>query len=215
MEGAVYRRLSMNVLVIDLGLGNIRSLTSALSYLGVRHVVTDRPGDLESASHVILPGVGAYDAAMRMVAKISLAEPLREYAMTKKMPLLGVCLGMQLLCEGSEEGNLPGLGLMPGRFMKLHPAPDSRQKVPHVGFSSVYGYRQTGLFKELGEMAHFYFTHSYALPVLDQKGNFAVCDHAQPFAAAFQNENICGAQFHPEKSQSTGLRLISNFLELA
>src|SRR5207253_3092094 len=124
-------------------------------------------------------------------------------------------LGMQLLCESSEEGSLPGLGLMPGRFLRLASSPHSQQKVPHVGFSSVYGYREDGLFTGLGQKSDFYFTHSYALPVLKQDCNAAFCDHVQPFVAAFQNENICGVQFHPEKSQSTGLRLISNFLELA
>ncbi len=205
----------MNVLVIDLGFSNIRSLTSALTYLGVSHVVTANPAAIESATHVILPGVGAFDIAMQMVAKLSLLEPLQRYAVEKKLPLLGVCLGMQLLFEGSEEGCLPGLALMPGRFLRLTSNPHSHQKVPHVGFSSVYGYQETGLFKGLGQKSDFYFTHSYALPTLDQDCNIAICDHTQPFVAAFQNENICGVQFHPEKSQSTGLRLISNFLELA
>lgn len=205
----------MNVLVIDLGVGNIRSLTSALTYLGVNHVVTANMAVFGSATHVILPGVGAYDTAMQMIAKISLVEPLQRYVVEKGMPLLGVCLGMQLLCEGSEEGYLPGLALMPGRFLKLASSSHTQQKVPHVGFSSVYGYRETGLFKGLGRKSDFYFTHSYALPSLDRDRNVAICDHAQSFVAAFQDENICGVQFHPEKSQSTGLRLISNFLELA
>lgn len=205
----------MNVVVIDLGTGNIRSLTSALTYLGATHVVADDPAALESATHAILPGVGAFDAAMQKIAERSLLEPIQRYALEEDMPLLGVCLGMQLLCEGSEEGRLPGLALMPGRFLRLEPDTRSHQKVPHVGFSSVYGYRETGLFKELGRRSHFYFTHSYALPALDGDCNVAVCDHLRPFVAAFQRGNICGAQFHPEKSQSAGLRLISNFLDLA
>jgi len=95
--------------------------------------------------------------------------------------------------------------------------PDARKgvKVPHVGFSSVHGYRETGLFKELAPRSHFYFTHSYALPSLPDGCNVALCDHSLPFVAAFQKGNVCGAQFHPEKSQSAGLRLMSNFLELA
>jgi glutamine amidotransferase len=204
----------MNVLVIDLGMGNIRSLTSALTYLGVTYVVTDDPAALESATHAILPGVGAFDAAMQKIAESSLLEPLHECAVERAMPLLGVCLGMQLLCESSEEGHMSGLALLPGRFLRLEPNVGLSQKVPHVGFSSIYGYHETGLFKELGPKSHLYFTHSYALPVLDGDCNVAICDHGQPFVAAFQKGNICGVQFHPEKSQSAGLRLISNFIDL-
>lgn len=204
----------MNVVVIDIGVGNIRSLASALTYLGVKHAITAKPGALETATHIILPGVGAFDAAMQMISQLSLAEAIRRYAFEKKLPLLGICLGMQLLFEGSEEGVLPGLALMPGRFAKLTANPQSHQKVPHVGFARVHGYREVGLFKGLGAQAHFYFTHSYALPRLDGGSNVAVCDHAQPFVSAFQKGNICGVQFHPEKSQSSGLRLVSNFIEL-
>jgi len=213
MEAVLYGRVSMNVLVLDLGVSNIRSLTSALTYLGASHLVSDDPAMLGAATHVILPGVGAFDPAMAMIGERSLADPLRAYVNDSKRPLLGVCLGMQLLCAGSDEGSLPGLGLMPGRFVKLESYPGSPQKVPHVGFSPVYGYRETGLFKGLGPQSHFYFTHSYALPPIEPDGNAALCDHARPFVAGFQRENICGVQFHPEKSQSAGLRLISNFLE--
>jgi glutamine amidotransferase len=207
--------MKMKVLVIDLGFSNICSLTSALTFLGVNYAVTANPAALEAATHVILPGVGAFDAAMQKVAKLSLLEPLQRYTAEKKLPLLGVCLGMQLLFDGSEEGSLPGLALTPGRFVRLRSNPHSRHKVPHVGYSSVYGYEEVGLFKGLGPKTCFYFSHSYALPTLDGYSNLAVCDYTQPFVAAFQKENVCGVQFHPEKSQSTGLRLLSNFLELA
>ncbi|MCG3770077.1 MAG: Imidazole glycerol phosphate synthase subunit HisH [Nitrosomonadaceae bacterium] len=203
----------MKVLVIDLGTSNIRSLISALTYLGVQPIVTSNASALASASHVILPGVGAFDPAMKRIAELSLFVPLRTYAIDQQQPILGVCLGMQLLFDESEEGELPGLGLVAGRFRKLSPAPQSMCKVPHVGFSSVYGYRESAIFKGLGSKAHFYFTHSYALPRIEKDCNVALCDHAQPFVAAFQRRRICGVQFHPEKSQSTGLKLLSNFLE--
>lgn len=204
----------MNVVVIDLGCGNIRSLKSALTYLGVPHATSTNADSLPAATHVILPGVGAFDAAMSAMSDLSLLEPLRDYARQRR-PLLGVCLGMQLLFEGSEEGRLPGLGVMVGRCVRLTPDPDSRRKVPHVGFSAIAGYRPQGLFNGLGAAAHFYFTHSYAVPALAQASNVATCVHTQPFVAAFQDAHICGAQFHPEKSQSSGLRLLSNFMQLA
>jgi glutamine amidotransferase len=205
----------MKVLVVDLGMSNIGSLTSALRYLGVTAVVSSDQLAFASASHVILPGVGAYDAAMKRIGALSLSIPLRVHAVEHQRPLLGVCLGMQLLFDGSEEGQLPGLGLVRGRFQKLTSTYQSMHKVPHVGFSPVYGYREVGLLKKLGPKAHFYFTHSYSLPVLDGDCNVALCDHTQAFVAAFQTRGICGTQFHPEKSQSAGLRLLSNFLELA
>ena len=205
----------MNVVVIDLGVSNIPSLTSALTYVGAPHVVTRDPNLLESATHVVLPGVGAFDAAMRMIGSLSLTNHLRRYAIEQKRPLLGVCLGMQLLCEGSEEGSLPGLALVPGRVTRLSGSAAPRHKVPHVGFSAVYGYTDDGLFKGLGQQTYFYFTHSFALPSLKEAANIGLCDHASRFVGAFQKGNICGAQFHPEKSQSAGLRLISNFLEFA
>ncbi|NOT22159.1 MAG: imidazole glycerol phosphate synthase subunit HisH [Nitrospiraceae bacterium] len=204
----------MKILVIDLSTSNIRSLTSALIYLGVQPVVTSDPSVIESASHVILPGVGAFDTGMKRIAELSLGIPLRTYALEQQRPLLGVCLGMQLLFNESEEGRLSGLGLVSGQFRKLKSTYQSMHKVPHVGFSPVYGYRETDLFKGIGPKGCFYFTHSYALQGIEEDWNVALCDHVQPFVAAFQKRKICGVQFHPEKSQSTGLRLLSNFLEL-
>ena len=134
--------------------------------------------------------------------------------MARGRPLLGVCLGMQLLFDHSDEGVLPGIGLVAGVFKRLTPDPMRQRRVPHVGFSPIFGHRPVGLFENIGPVASFYFTHSYALSALDGADVVALCDHAQPFVAAFQRGNICGAQFHPEKSQSNGLRLLSNFLRL-
>lgn len=203
----------MNVAVVDLGVGNMRSLSSALGFLGVPHRITREAADLETASHVVLPGVGAFDAAMRAMNEGALFEPIRAAAVDRQVPTLGVCLGMQLLFEGSEEGGEQGLGLVEGRARRLKADVSKRYKVPHVGFAPVTGYEETGLFSELGCEAHFYFTHSYAVPGLDAP-NIAYGDHTTPFIAAFQRGTICGAQFHPEKSQSSGLRLLSNFFAL-
>ena len=205
----------MNVCVIDLGIGNISSLTSALTYLGANNVVvTSDPSALVSATHIILPGVGAFDTAIRAADDMALRNPIQRVALQNRIPLLGICLGMQILFEGSDEGCMNGLGLMPGHFTRLRSDTASQRKVPHVGFSLIHGYRESGLFRELGAQAHLYFTHSYALPALADNCNVATCQHTRPFVAAFQKENICGVQFHPEKSQSTGLRLLSNFLEM-
>lgn len=204
----------MQVCVIDLGVSNIRSLMSALNFLGVAHRVISSAADLASATHVILPGVGAYDAAMKSMRRLDLALALREHALERRLPIMGVCLGMQLLFEGSDEGQLPGLGIMPGYFQRLQASPTAGSKVPHVGFSPVHGFHPRGLFAGFGNAPHFYFTHSYAMPKISAQCNIAWCEHSQPFVAAFQMDNVGGAQFHPEKSQSAGLRLLSNFIEV-
>lgn len=204
----------MKVVVVDSGMSNIRSLSAALEYLGAPHVVTTNPECCSEATHVIVPGVGAFDSAMRNLAANDLIEPLRDFGRSGDRPFLGVCLGMQLLAESSEEGTEPGLGIVSGRSGRLRSDPSGGRKVPHVGFSRVYGYAPEGLFRGFGDHADFYFTHSYALQEMEGEANIGYCDHSTKFVAAFQQNRICGAQFHPEKSQSTGLRLIANFLEL-
>lgn len=203
----------VRVAVIDIGTSNIRSLVAALAYLGVEPVQVSDPQGLEDAHHVVLPGVGAYDAAMESLTAHKLVEPLRRHALERGRPLLGVCLGMQLLFTGSDEGERAGLDILPGRFSLLKPDSSVRRKVPHVGFAAVRGFKATGLFSGLGDHADFYFTHSYALRDFAADGNVAWGRHGEPFVAAFQCGLISGAQFHPEKSQSSGLRFLSNFLD--
>lgn len=176
--------------------------------------MTAEAEELSQASHVILPGVGAFDAAMERIEALGLYEVLRTIALDTKVPFLGVCLGMQLMFDSSEEGERSGLRLMPGRFTKLTADIGVKLKVPHVGFDRTYGYRREGMFAEQAESAHFYFTHSFALNSLEADCNVAMCDHSSPFVAAFQHENVCGVQFHPEKSQSTGLQLLADFLTI-
>lgn len=213
MEAEVYRPLNMRVVVIDLGTSNIQSLVSALTFLGVSPEVTTDSSALLRATHVILPGVGAYDPAMERIEELRLAASLKNYAIAQQKPLLGVCLGMQLLFEGSEEGRSSGLGVLKGWFSRLGTQPGDSFRVPHVGFAQIYDYEETGLFKGLESRSYMYFTHSYALPVTGEGGNIALCNHTTAFVAAFQKGNLCGVQFHPEKSQSSGLQLLCNFLE--
>lgn len=205
----------MHVVVLDMGTANIFSLSSALRFLGVPFVVSAAPEAVASATHVILPGVGAFDPASRQLQAQGLLEPLRQHALVRGRPLLGVCLGMQLLFEGSDEGECVGTGLLPGRLGKLTPSPAGPYRVPHVGFAAIAGFQPTGLFDGLPQESMFYFTHSYARTGPLEAANVARCVHEVPFVAAVQHGNICGAQFHPEKSQANGLRLLANFLRLS
>ena len=202
----------MHIVVLDLGTSNVRSLTAALTWLGAPHTVATEGSALEAATHVLLPGVGAWDAAMLRIAEARLRGPIVHHVQVRRRPLLGICLGMQLLFEASDEGALPGLGLLSGRFRQLVPDTARGHAVPHARFARVGGFVETGLFAGLGADPCFYFTHSFALPELDGAGDTAWCRHSEPFVAAFTRGLLSGVQFHPEKSQGAGLRLLANFL---
>jgi glutamine amidotransferase len=204
--------VTVRVVVLEMGTANLFSLASALRFLGVPFEVTAEPAAVSGATHLVLPGVGAFDPAMRQLEAQGLVPVIRAHALERRRPMIGVCLGMQLLFEGSDEGMSPGLGLLPGRLARLQPR--DRHRVPHVGFSPVHGFAPTGLFDGFADGASFYFTHSHALGTEVPGANAALCTHAAPFTAAVQAGNICGVQFHPEKSQGNGLRLLSNFVRL-
>ena len=207
----------MDVAVVDVGIGNIKSVLAALDFLGVDCRTVSDAASLDAATHVILPGVGAFDAGMRALRAAGMDKAIRVASIEQGKPLLGICLGMQLLAAYSEEGNCAGLGLVPARIERI-PGTLSGQdavKVPHVGFSAVYGFDAEGLFSHLCAEPDFYFTHSYALKDFNEpKANVARCRHGIEFVAAFQIGSLCGAQFHPEKSQTNGLSLLRNFLSM-
>jgi imidazole glycerol-phosphate synthase subunit HisH len=214
MAPSFRRQVSRHVVVLDMGTANIFSLSSALRFLGVRFEVTADPDRVPAASHLILPGVGAFDPASRQLHAQGLLEPLRHFALMQRRPLLGVCLGMQLLFEGSEEGVYPGTALLPGRLERLTSQHGGPYRVPHVGFAPLTGFEPTGIFAGLQPGSMFYFTHSFARRDSVPDTNAAMCMHTDRFVAAVQRGNICGVQFHPEKSQANGLRLLANFLRL-
>ncbi len=207
----------MRVAVIDVGIGNMKSVSGALEFLGAAHELVSQPAALEGATHVILPGVGAFGAGMRALHDAGMVEALHAYHAGGARAVLGICLGMQLLTAHSEEGQCDGLGLLPSRIEKMRAQAGEfgSVKVPHVGFSTLHDYRPDGLFADLPQDPDFYFTHSYALKTIaDPTVNRATCVHGDTFIAAFQAGRLCGAQFHPEKSQTNGLRFLKNFLSL-
>lgn len=216
MEATVRDSLIMKVVVVDLKVGNIRSITSALAFLSAPFDVTSDGRALEFATHVILPGVSSFDTAMLSVHELELIPTLCNYVISTGKPLLGICSGMQILTQSSAEGQLAGLGFIDSTCVRLEPDSHFGRKVPNVGFATITGFKPEGLFAELGTTADFYFTHSYAaIPWSNNADtNLAQSQHSVPFVAAFQQGNLCGTQFHPEKSQSQGLRVLSNFLSL-
>ncbi|CEJ43071.1 imidazole glycerol phosphate synthase subunit HisH [Xanthomonas citri pv. bilvae] len=196
-----------DVALIDAGGANLGSVRYALERLGVdARVVRDAAG-LQGAQRVILPGVGAAPEAMSRLRAQGLVEPLREL----QVPLIGICLGMQLLFEHSEEGDVECLGLLPGIVRHMTPALGIR--VPHMGWNQLVPMRDSALLAGLPERASAYFVHGYAAPVTAD--TVAACDHGGLFTAVVQNGLRCGAQFHPECSAETGARILRNFLEMS
>jgi glutamine amidotransferase len=202
------------IAMIDMGIGNLRSVLEAFRRVGSEVVVTARPEDIERASAVILPGVGAFGDGMASLRQQGLADALRRNAIDGKKPLIGICLGMQLLAEeGEEHGNHKGLGLVPSRVVRLRPTgPEFR--VPNMGWCDVTFSGSRGiLFDGLRDGESFYFAHSYHLQCSDQADVAATIEYGGScLTAAIQRENIFGVQFHPEKSQDAGLNVLASFL---
>ena len=191
--------------LIDAGGANLGSVRYALERLGVEaRIVRDAEG-LRDAERIILPGVGAAAPAMALLHERGLVETLR----TTRLPLLGICLGMQLLFESSDEGDVACLGLLPGRIGKLVAEPGVR--VPHMGWNTLERVTPSPLLEGLDADASAYFVHSYAAPVTDDC--IVACSHGGRFAAMVRRGNVAGAQFHPERSAAVGARLLSNFLQ--
>ena len=191
--------------IVDSGGANIASVRFALERLGVRSELTADPAVIRAAERVILPGVGSAVEGMRRLQAKGLVDCVRGLT----QPVLGVCLGMQLLFESSAEGPTETLGLIPGEVALLPDSPGVT--VPHMGWNTVLSGRKAGLLNGLAPDARFYFVHSYAGPV--NAFTVASCDHGTPFAAIVQRGNFSGVQFHPERSGTAGARLLQNFVE--
>lgn len=200
------------VAIIDYDAGNIRSVEKAVMLLGCEAVVTRDRETILSADHVILPGVGAFGDAMAKLKKYELADSIRE-AVNRKLPFLGICLGLQLLFESSEEApGIEGLGLLPGRILRI-PEGDGL-KIPHIGWNSLTFPNQGRLFHGIAQGAYVYFVHSYYLQAEDPKIVTASTEYGTVIHASVERDNLFACQFHPEKSSETGLKILQNFLNI-
>lgn len=192
------------IAIIDSGGANIASLLYAFRRLGVAATLTSDPDEIRGASRVVLPGVGAARDAMERLRKDNLVDLIR--ALTQ--PVLGICLGMQLLAEASEEDDVECLGIVPGTVRKLQPKADF--PVPNMGWCAVSKTRDHEVLENLDDGSYFYFVHSYALPISDT--TIATANHAEPFSAMVSHRNFVAAQFHPERSSHDGAQLLSRFV---
>lgn len=204
------------IAIVDYGLGNLHSAAKAFERLGFEAILTSQPEDLAAADAVILPGVGAYGDCYRGLEERGLVEPVRAAAASGK-PFLGICVGFQLMFEGSEEGDFSGgLGIFKGWVRRFRPAPGSGLKVPHMGWNQVRvpPGRQCPLLPT-GEAPYFYFVHSYHAEPADPTITLGECVYGIPFPAIIGRDNVFACQFHPEKSQRAGLDLLRRFGDLA
>tara|TARA_X000000950_G_scaffold274117_1_gene358714 strand:- start:41 stop:661 length:621 start_codon:yes stop_codon:yes gene_type:complete len=205
--------MSINLVIVDYGMGNIWSVRSALSRLGVQPVVSGDPSTVASADALILPGVGSFRKAMLALNANRLTDVITDVVLNKRRKILGICLGMQLLAQtGSEDGRSDGLGFLSASADRFSRDELGSLKVPHIGFNKVVPPSDTQLFKGLSS-SYFYFVHSYRLLPTHLQGSSTVCNYGINFLAAYEHENIFATQFHPEKSQTNGLRLLFNFLK--
>lgn len=199
------------LVVVDYGLGNMRSICGALEHIGIDYLCTSDRFAISDASGLILPGVGAFPDGMENLRKLGLVDVLNRLVLSQCVPVLGICLGFHLMARlGYEFQEETGLGWIDARVVKLD-ATSNRVRIPHVGWNDCIYTKNSPLFSDIDEGALFYFTHSYHMECFDLDDVSAISFHGQQFTAAVQKSNIFGAQFHPEKSQLDGLSLLRNF----
>lgn len=200
------------LLIVDYGLGNLVSVKNMFKKLGVEAVISDDLSKINSASKLILPGVGAFDNGMNLLKQKNLLDTLNKRVLTDKIPVLGICLGMQLLTKSSEEGSESGLGWIDAHTIKFTFS-DNKLKIPHMGWDYVEVKKENKLIdKKPGQ--RFYFVHSYYVKCNNQSDIIATCNYGNEFTCMFNHGNIYGAQFHPEKSLKFGMEVLSNFSKL-
>lgn len=201
------------ITIVDYGMGNLGSILNMFKRIGVKAVVTTDPEVIRSAEKILLPGVGAFDVAMAHINNGSgLREILERKAKVECIPILGICLGMQLFTRGSEEGKIAGLGWIPGETKRF---PDQADlKVPHMGWNMVSASSPSCLTRNLPDESRFYFVHSYCVTVDNPRHSILKTHYGVEFESGIARDNIFGVQFHPEKSHTFGMQLLKNFAEL-
>jgi imidazole glycerol-phosphate synthase subunit HisH len=200
-------------IIIDYGMGNLGSIANMIKHLGYTSIITSDLALIEAANRIILPGVGHFDRAMFNINSLGITKIVKRKALDGKTPILGICLGMQLLCNGSEEGSISGLGLIDANVRKFQFNSSRNFKVPHMGWNYILKKKNSVLFgDELNEL-RYYFVHSFYVSCNNPDDILTTTTYGEEFVSSFQKGNICGVQFHPEKSHKFGKLLLRNFIE--
>lgn len=203
-----------NTIIIDYGMGNLNSVLKKINKISGNVLITSSPEELQQASKIILPGVGHFSKAVNNIKQLGLWEVLNEMVLVKKTPILGICLGMQLMAKSSEEGNVDGFGWFDAEVVKFKVSDKIKFKVPHMGWNTIEVKKQSKLTENLPLSPEFYFVHSYHIKSYNVSEVLANTIYDYEFASALEKDNIFGVQFHPEKSHDIGEKLLTNFLNL-
>lgn len=204
----------MIVGVVNYGMGNLHSVLRKLKLVGANYKLIESPDHFESVDKIILPGVGHFGQAMENLREKEFIEPLHKFAIIDKKPILGICLGMQLMTSYSEEGNSKGLDWIQGEVKHFNVSNKLRYKVPHMGWNKIQISKSSKLFENINTGSEFYFVHSYYFKSNHLSNNLNITNYESDFVSAFEKENIYGVQYHPEKSFEAGTQLFKNFIAL-
>lgn len=204
----------MNEVIIDYGMGNLHSVMKKLHRIGVNAEISDNPKIIAGATKLFLPGVGHFSKAINNLKSLNLFDALNEAVLVKKTPILGICLGLQLMGRHSEEGNEEGFGWFDADVVYFKITDQLKHKVPHIGWNNVISAKQSILFDGIPESQEFYFVHSYHIKSNKKEDVLATTEYEYSFVSALEKDNIFGVQFHPEKSHEVGDKMLSNFLKL-
>ena len=202
------------IVIIDYGMGNVGSILNMIRSIGADAIISSNVSEIRKAKKIILPGVGAFDHAIQNLNNLNLVKILNEMVIDKKTPILGICLGMQLLTKRSEEGKLKGLGWIDAETIRFKSDKKSSLKIPHMGWNEVEIKQESPLFRDMYAEPKFYFVHSYYIKCNNVNNVLTTTPYGIDFASSIMKGNIFGVQFHPEKSHKFGMKLLKNFAEL-
>jgi glutamine amidotransferase len=203
------------IVIVNYGVGNIGSISNMLNKLGVENIVSSDHEVLYSAEKLILPGVGSFDVGMSKLNDSGISEILNRRVLIDRVPILGICLGMQLMTKSSQEGNIKGLSWIDSNTIKFDFSDDGvKRRIPHMGWNRVLVDKQSLLFKDMYEEPRFYFVHSYYVECNNEQDILSTTNYGFDFTSAIEHKNIFGVQFHPEKSHKFGLKLLKNYSEI-
>ena len=206
--------MPFKIVIVDYGTGNLNSVHKSLDRLGVDSIISSDPNDIDSADKLILPGVGHFGNAMANLRELNLLDALHEAVLVKQKPILGICLGMELMANRSEEGNVAGLGWIDAEMIRFNISNKKRYKVPHIGWNKIWIKKNSLLMKNVSESSEFYFVHSYHLKINNQSDILNETQYELIYPSAIEKDNIFGVQYHPEKSHDAGEQLLRNFVEI-
>lgn len=201
--------------IIDYGSGNVQAIATIYKNLNINHQVITKPEDLDKTDKLILPGVGAFDATMQQLIDSGLKDKLNELVLDKSVPILGICVGLQVMGNGSEEGDLPGLGWIAGKVSRFDETKIKlKPKLPHMGWNTINDVKNHKLFEGIDHDFGFYFVHSFYFDCESKKNILSTSNYGIEFTSSIFHDHIFGTQFHPEKSHGNGVQLFKNFAEL-